>query len=67
MRERLRLESLIARDGVEQAKRWAARTAVIYRFSISDPNHYASQPEWKPLFEARIEELNHFIRTGEIS
>ena len=67
MRERLRLETLIARHGVEQAKQWAAKTAAIYRLCIGDPNHYASQPDWKPHFEESIQEFNHFVATGKIS
>ena len=67
MRERLRLETLIARGGVEQAKQWAKKTAVLYCLSIRNPTHYASQPDWKPLFEESIEELKNFVHTGEIS
>ena len=67
MSERLRLETLIARDGVEQAKLWAKTTAIRYRLLISDPGHYASQPDWKPLFEESIQTLKHFVQTGEIS
>ena len=67
MCECLRLETLIARDGLEQAKQWANTTALLYRLSLSDPTHYASQPDWKPLFEESIQELQHFVDTGEIS
>ena len=67
MSERLRLETLVARDGVEQAKQWALKTAVIYRLSMSDSNHYASLPDWEPRFEESIRELNRFVDTGKIS
>jgi hypothetical protein len=52
---------------VEQAKQWAKKTAVLYCLSIRDPTHYASQPDWKPLFEESIQELKNFGHTGEIS
>jgi len=67
MSERLRLETLITRDGVEAAKQWAKKTADLYCMSMSDSNHYASQPEWKRLFEESIQELKQFVHTGEIS
>ena len=66
MSEHLRLETLIARDGLEHSKQWAKKTAVVYVFSLSDPSHYASQGDWRPLFQKTIEELKHFAETGEI-
>jgi hypothetical protein len=67
MSERLRLETLIARDGLEYSKQWAMKTAALYVSSLSEPSHYASQPDWKPLFKKSIQELKHFAETGEIS
>lgn len=66
MSERLRLETLIARDGLELSKQWAKKTAVLYLLSLSEPSHYASQPDWRPLFKKSIQELEHFAETGEI-
>ena len=66
MSERLRLETLMARNGVQQAKQWAKKTAVLYILFLSEPTHYASQPDWKPLFEESIQELKHFAETGVI-
>jgi hypothetical protein len=66
MGERERLQALVARDGMEAAKEWAKRTAVIYGQSISNPDHYASQPAWKPRFEQSIHELRMFAETGVI-
>ena len=67
MSERLRLETLIARDGVEQAKQWAIKTVALYLSSFCESSsHYASQPDWKPLFEKSIQELKHFAETGTI-
>jgi hypothetical protein len=67
MSERVRLETLSVRDGVEAAKQWADWAATLYRRSISDPTHYASQPDMKPLFEQSIRELQIFAATGVIS
>jgi hypothetical protein len=67
MSERLRLEALIARDGLEHAKQWVKKTAAVYILCLSEPSHYASQPDWKPLFENSIKELELFAETGEIS
>jgi hypothetical protein len=66
MRERLRLEMLIARDGREQAAHWADNAAELYRSSFCEPSHYASQPEWRPLFEQSITELRQFAETKTI-
>lgn len=67
MSERTRLETLSARDGLDVAKRWASRCADLYSQSITDPTHYASQPDWKPLFGQSIRELVAFAETGVIS
>ncbi|HEY7531394.1 MAG TPA: hypothetical protein VH681_01275 [Nitrospiraceae bacterium] len=64
--ERLRLETLIARVGHEHARQWAKKTLELYRSSVSGASHYASQPDWRPLFEQSIEELWHFAETGTI-
>jgi hypothetical protein len=66
MSERLRLEMLIGRDGLEHSKQWANKTAGLYLSSFGEPSHYASQPDWRPLFEKSIQELKHFAETGEI-
>ena len=66
MNERLRLDTLCARDGIEAARDWAQQTVEVYGRSISDSNRYASQPDWKPLFERSIRELKLFAETGVI-
>jgi hypothetical protein len=67
MNERIRLETLVRRDGVDAAKDWARRTAALYRQSTSDPAHFASQPDLKPRFEQLIRELERFAESGELS
>jgi hypothetical protein len=66
MSERLRLETLISTDGLEHARQWARKTAVVYGDSLNEPSHYASQPDWRSLFRKSMQELTHFAETGEI-
>jgi hypothetical protein len=66
MNERLRLKTLCSRDGIKTTREWAKATAVASRFYISDSNHYASQPDWRPLFEKSIRELTMVADTGVI-
>ncbi len=66
MSERVRLETLCVRDGQAAAKQWASWTADLYRRSMSDQTHYASQPDWTPLFEQCVRELVRFAETGEM-
>jgi hypothetical protein len=67
MMERVRLQTLCARDGAAAAREWARRAAALYRRSISDPAHYATHAEKKPLFERSIHELETFAETGAIT
>jgi hypothetical protein len=64
MNERIRLETLCTRDGVDAARQWADWSTTLYRQSIRDPDHFASQPDWKPRFEQSIRELATFAETG---
>jgi hypothetical protein len=61
MSERMRLETLCVQDGTDIAKQWARRAMQLYRQSIDDPTHFASQSDWKPRFEQSIWELAMFI------
>jgi hypothetical protein len=51
---------------MEAAKEWARRTVDIYCLSINNPDHYASQPDWKPRFEQSIRELKMFAEAAVI-
>ena len=64
MNERLRLETLCSRDGIKTTRAWAKATVVAHRLYISDSNHYASQSDWRPLFEKSLRELTMFADTG---
>jgi len=65
--ERVRLETLIARDGMEAAQQWARWAATLYRGSVTDRAHYASQADKKPLFEKTIVQLEIFAERGVFS
>jgi uncharacterized membrane protein len=65
--ERVRLETLCKRDGMEAAQQWARWAAALYRRSMYEPTHYASQPDKKPLFERSESELQRFADTGAVA
>jgi hypothetical protein len=67
MNEGVRLETLCSRDGKKAAREWAQMTAAVYRLNISNRNNFASQLEWRPLFERSILQLKIFAETGVIS
>ena len=64
MSERLRLETLLTRDGSDEARRWASWAAALYRRSVQDVANYASQPDFKRLFEESSRELESFAKNG---
>ncbi len=64
MSERLRLETLLAPDGPDEAGRWASWAAALYRRSIQDAANYASQPDFKLLFEESSRQLESFAKNG---
>jgi hypothetical protein len=66
MGERMRLETLSARDGVDAAREWASWAAALYRRSILDSTHYASQPDFRDLFAQSIREFESFAESGVI-
>lgn len=67
MSERVRLETLCKRDGMEAARQWARWAAALYRRSMYDPTHYASHPDKKWLFERSESELQRFADRGVIA
>ena len=64
MHERIRLEFLSARDGLDIARQWAMSTANLYQRAINDPGDFASHPEWRTRFERVICELTIFSQAG---
>jgi hypothetical protein len=64
MSERSRIERLIARDGREQAKQWARRTAGQYRAAVLHPEHFAHTAERRRQFIEAYLELKRFAERG---
>jgi len=62
MSERLRLETLCDREGKDVARRWAQWAEQLYRQSIDNSAHFASQADWRPRFEDSIRELATFAK-----
>jgi len=62
--ERQRLRHVIALLGRDRAREWARSIASIYLGLIKNPHHYASQPEWKSIFERSARELHQFADAG---
>lgn len=63
----MRLTMLCDRDGVDAAKAWAQSTLHIYRQSLENPAHFASQSDWKARFEQSMRELATFIDRGSLN
>lgn len=53
-RERRRIALLVERDGREGARDWIERTLGIYTNAVGNPHSHASQPHYRPRFEASI-------------
>lgn len=64
MTEFQRLVHLTGVQGGETARQWARHIASVYLELIQNPQHYASQPEWKSIFEQSARDLNRFADTG---
>ncbi|MFY4727684.1 hypothetical protein [Nitrospira sp. BLG_2] len=60
----MRLTMLCARDGMDGANEWAQATLHLYRKSLENPFHFASQPDWKTRFVHSMRELSTFIERG---
>lgn len=62
--EQSRIDRLIARDGREQAKRWARRTASLYRAAVLNPEHFAHTGAHRRQFIEAYLELKRFAEHG---
>ncbi len=60
MGEKERIEFLVRRDGVEQARAWVERTLKLYREAIASGSHAAS-PAYRPLFEQSIRDFEIWL------
>ena len=55
-----RLRHVIALLGKDRAREWTRLIASLYLELSKNPQHYASQPEWKSVFERSARELHQF-------
>jgi hypothetical protein len=60
MSERQRIELLVNRDGLKEARAWVERTLKIYREAIASGSHGATK-EYRPLFEQSIREFEDWL------
>lgn len=60
--ERQRIELVIARDGREEAKRWARRITRVYRAAVLNPRHFAHEGGRRRQFIEAYLELKRFSR-----
>jgi hypothetical protein len=66
MTELQRVRRVISLQGEDQARAWARSIASIYLELIKNPQHYASQSDWKPIFEKSAQELRRFAVDGAL-
>ncbi|PZN31370.1 MAG: hypothetical protein DIU71_10075 [Proteobacteria bacterium] len=65
MNERRRIEFVTQRDGLQEARRWARRTAAIYRSAVLNPHHYAHEGARRRQFIEAYLELKRFANHGQ--
>lgn len=58
--EKNRIELLVRRDGIEQARAWVERTLKLYREAIASGSHAATK-EYRPLFEQSIRDFEDWL------
>jgi hypothetical protein len=65
MSEKRRIELLVRRDGVGEARAWVERTLKLYREAIASGSHAATK-EYRPLFEQSIREFEDWLKEGRL-
>jgi hypothetical protein len=64
--ERARIDFLVRRDGLKEARAWVERTLKLYRESIASRASHASTNEYRPLFEQSIREFEDWLQRKEL-
>ena len=59
-----RIAFLLRRDGQDATRKWVARTAGLYREALAQPNHYAADAPYRPLFENAVRELEEWLSSA---
>lgn len=63
MSEKERIEFLVRRDGVKEARAWVERILKLYREAIASGSHAATK-EYRPRFEQSIREFEQWLKDG---
>jgi hypothetical protein len=61
MSEKQRIELLVNRDGLMEARAWGEWTLKIYREAIASSSHAATK-EYRPLFEQSIRKFEDWLK-----
>jgi hypothetical protein len=61
MSEKQRIDFLLRRDGVKQARVWVERTLGLYQQAIASGSSHAATIEYRPRFEQSIREFKAWL------
>jgi hypothetical protein len=61
--EKQRIDFLVRRDGVEDARAWVERTLKLYRQAIASGTGHAATSEYRPRFEQSIREFKAWLES----
>jgi hypothetical protein len=64
--EKQRIELLVRRDGIKEARAWVDRTLRLYRDAIASGASHAATKEYRPLFEQSIREFEDWLQGKEL-
>lgn len=62
MSEAQRIDFLVRRDGLKEARAWVERTLRLYREAIASATSHASTKEYRPLFEQSIRDFEEWLK-----
>lgn len=65
MGEKERIELLVRRDGLNQARAWVERTLKLYREAIASGTSHGATREYRPLFEQSIRDFEEWLKGNE--
>jgi hypothetical protein len=61
--EKQRIDFLVRRDGVEDARAWVERTLKLYQRAIASSTGHAATGEYRPRFEQSIREFKAWLES----
>jgi hypothetical protein len=64
--EKQRIDLLVRRDGIREARAWVERTLKLYREAIASGAGHAATQEYRPLFEQSIREFEDWLEGKEL-